>query len=321
MLSDYFNEFRTAVQCGDVAQAATKLGLSRKTLQRHFAAIEERLGIKLFEPGARMRLTEDGRYVYYIASEMAALGSSLERQLTERGTDRPRRQVMIGGLTNPHVVRRAFEVGCNRLRASYYDLVVGYMRPDAFASMGRSLAKGDVDVVLALGSSCARAAADGTAGADGLAFSKLCDVGVVAVVERPHDIADRTSVTLSDILGYTFSRVVGLYDNMGAIWDEFNRVCEDRGFAPSVRTIGFECVPGFDVRYPGYVWVFDAENNQVEFLTSQGCSAVPIADVSFELYAVTRADDAAARRLVREACSVLQGEEGAPAGGGARPGA
>ncbi len=77
---------------GGVAPAAKALRLAQPTISGQVKALEEALGIKLFERvGRKLELTDDGRVVYRYAEEIFGLGKELMDTVQGRPAGHPQR--------------------------------------------------------------------------------------------------------------------------------------------------------------------------------------------------------------------------------------
>jgi len=75
--------FRATAASGSLSAAARELGLTQPTLSRQVAALEENLGITLFERvGKRLELTDAGRELLAHATRMSAAADAMELAAT-----------------------------------------------------------------------------------------------------------------------------------------------------------------------------------------------------------------------------------------------
>lgn len=87
--------FWTVAREGGVGPAGKRLRLSPQTISGQVNALEDALGVPLFErQGRRLVLTETGRVVYGYADEIFALGRELVDAVRGRPTGRPARVVV-----------------------------------------------------------------------------------------------------------------------------------------------------------------------------------------------------------------------------------
>ncbi len=99
-MSDWLNYhhllyFWTVAREGGVGLAGQRLRLSPQTISGQVNALEEALGVPLFErQGRRLVLTETGRVVYGYADEIFSLGRELVDAVRGRPTGRPARVVV-----------------------------------------------------------------------------------------------------------------------------------------------------------------------------------------------------------------------------------
>ena len=77
--------FLTTAETGSLSAAARKLGLTQPTLSRQVAALEEGLGVTLFERvGKRLELTETGLELLDHAKKMGAAADAIALSATGR---------------------------------------------------------------------------------------------------------------------------------------------------------------------------------------------------------------------------------------------
>lgn len=88
--------FYTVAHEGGVTRAADRLLLAQSTLSAQIRALEESLGVKLFEKsGRRLVLTEAGQTAMRYAEEIFGLGREMTDELKGRASTRPIR-LMVG---------------------------------------------------------------------------------------------------------------------------------------------------------------------------------------------------------------------------------
>ena len=82
MLDTKIGSLLTVVEEGNYSKAAKKLNLTQPAVSQHIKALEEMLGVKIFERiGNRLRLTKEGEAVIRYARQMRALDQNLKQEL------------------------------------------------------------------------------------------------------------------------------------------------------------------------------------------------------------------------------------------------
>lgn len=96
---------------GGLVAAGNVLRLSHPTLSAQIHALEDQLGLKLFNKvGRRLVLTDEGRVVYRYADEIFSLGREMVDAVTSGALDRPLRlNVGVADVVPKLVVRRLLE--------------------------------------------------------------------------------------------------------------------------------------------------------------------------------------------------------------------
>ncbi len=179
--------FRTVVDKGSFSQAAEELEISQPAVSFQIRALEESLGHRLLDrSGRRVSVTEAGEVVYRGARRMIGLAAELERDVGEIGTKVSGRLV-LGSSTGPGEVLLPRLLGS--FHAAYPDVRVSLQVSDTQTVCERVL-----DDELELGIVGAARAQRG------LVFEPFVRDELVAIVSPAHHLADRTSVTLEELV-------------------------------------------------------------------------------------------------------------------------
>lgn len=92
--------FRKIAETGSISEAARQLSLSQPPLSYQLRALEEELGVRLFERSRQgVALTEAGKLLYQRAGELLRFADSTKFEVTQTG----RRQVLRLGMTSTTV--------------------------------------------------------------------------------------------------------------------------------------------------------------------------------------------------------------------------
>lgn len=91
--------FVTIAECGNFTEAGRRLYLAQSTVSSHISALEEALGIPLFQRDSKraVELTADGKRIYEYAKDVVAKCAALE----SAAISETRRELVIGASTAP----------------------------------------------------------------------------------------------------------------------------------------------------------------------------------------------------------------------------
>jgi DNA-binding transcriptional LysR family regulator len=211
-------DFNLVASEGGFGKASRVSGRPKATLSRRVMALEESLGVRLFERGARrLKLTEDGRALHErtsaLVGEILEVGQSLtEGSLQPRGRLRVSVPLLIGqtmlGRLAAEFSRRYPEVELEVIAEDrYVDLVdEGYdvvvrVNPRADASLvGRRIGREELVVVAPPGMRRPRPARDGTPRhVSAVAMIHLADRGPWKITDRLEVMPD-VRIRLSSLL-------------------------------------------------------------------------------------------------------------------------
>src|SRR5262249_45195580 len=81
---DDVRTFLAVARAGSLSEAARGLGVSYSTVSRRLAALEQGLGVRLFDRGAAYQLTREGEEMLASAQRMEAEFEALSRQVSGR---------------------------------------------------------------------------------------------------------------------------------------------------------------------------------------------------------------------------------------------
>lgn len=202
-------------------RAARSLHISQPSLSQQIKALEEKLGVKLFERSRRrVVLTSDGEVLLSYARQLVALADDAQREFAERNRLRIGRVRLgttptLGGHLLPSVVRRFFD---------QYPGVELTITEDGTDELARRLGDGRID--LALLSEDVRLG--------GNAFEALMEERIVVAVPAGHPAADRTDVRLIDLKDERFILCREGYHLRTLTLD----ACAASGFSPRVSVSG-----------------------------------------------------------------------------------
>jgi DNA-binding transcriptional LysR family regulator len=299
MLSDYLVEFSVVVQQGTIAKAAERLNLSQSTLTRHLATLESTLDAKLMDRSTTgVRLTEDGRFVYDAALQIVSLGEGLVQRLNdwENEVSGKSSHLIIGGLSGLKSISKAFETACVHLSTKGYDVSLQYLPPRTPLSVKKSLDGQEMDVLLTF-----PALAQRLENVPGLRQEKLFDIPVVAIMKGTHPLAKAATLTQHDLKDATFARIAGMSGNMDVVWDEFVRKCEAKGFSPLYHMVSYGSAASGGQSDAESIVIQVDESLYTRQAHEQRRIVMPVADLFFQVVAITLDDNQSAIRFLDEA--------------------
>ncbi len=139
--------FRAVVREGGVTRAARVLHLAQPTVSAQVRALEDAVGVPLFERSGRsLVLTETGRTVYRYAEEIFAIGRDLAADLAGGGGGRAPRRVGVSGALPRLTTVRLLAPGLHLDDATAPPFVCRVGKTERLAA---ELAAHDLDLVLA----------------------------------------------------------------------------------------------------------------------------------------------------------------------------
>lgn len=297
---DFLYEFTIVAEEQSFTKAARRLSVSQPALGRHMDTLEASLGVQLLVRTPKgITLTPEGRWLQNQALNIVSIGEIIEDHFVNRRAERGRRTLYVGGSVTSKTVRQRLEQARNAAEARPFD--IRYLDDESFASIAEALDNSLADITLAF-----RANIDAENLWGHFACTKIVDSPLDAVVEQSHPLASRTSICLDELEGHTVGHLFGRKRNATSEWAEFKRLCDLHGFCPESRNMGWEVSPGWGTwSIPDAVLVFPRDLRDTEALEAFGKARIPIEDATFELYAITRSDDAFARSVVAEGLDSL----------------
>jgi DNA-binding transcriptional LysR family regulator len=331
MLGDYLYEFSVIVREGSISRAAEKLGLSQSALSRHLASLEKSLNASLVSRGAEgVQVTEDGRFAFEVATQIARKGDALKARLRSRSVQQQltdARKIVVWPQCDSSEALKAL-AGEASASARFGETEGGgdgtsrlkdrldFLEPAFPSQIGMILVRRQADIVLAYryavedqaASLLLEVGADGTLSSPSPSAQRAHIASVlrspcVAVVEKNHPLSSRGWISIDDLREYKFVRSIDANDSANAAWGELARICSRRGIALSCRTVSVDSTSSLLSACPGGVEVLDAASFCVEKARATGHVVIPVSDIELEILAVVRVDDA-------EAIAVVEGAEG-----------
>lgn len=202
-------------------QAARSLHIAQPSLSQQIKALEDKLGVTLFERSRRrVALTTDGEALLPYARELVALADDAQKELAERGGLRIGRVRLgttptLGGHLLPPIVRNFFET---------HPGVELTITEDGSDQLARSLEEGRLDLALLI---------DDIHLGD-MNFETLLEERIVVAVPVDHPYAGRGQVELSDLENEGFILCREGYHLRSLTLE----ACTSAGFTPRVTVSG-----------------------------------------------------------------------------------
>ncbi len=301
---DYLYELTVVAEERSFSKAARRLAVSQPALGRHMDALEASLGAKLLIRSPKgVELTSEGRYVQNRALDIVSIGELIEDYFLKRRGSQETRTVYVGGLVTSKSCRGLFEMARAEMEESGCFLSVRYLENESFPSVADALESSLADIVIVFRSSLEAEELEGR-----FRCEKIVDSPLDVITERNHPLAERGGIRLEDLRNFTVGHLFGRKRNASVMWEEFKRVCDEKGFYPLSSNVGWEVSPGWGTWYlPDVVLVFPSDLCDTELLESFGKSRITIESASYEVFAVARADDGRVNDLLDRMLALRDG--------------
>lgn len=284
---DAYREFLELSRCLNFTQAAQNLHLTQPALSKHIAALEREFGSELFRRDRRsVELTEAGRALAPFAISLVEAYDGAQAALAQV---RERQPVRVDGVLFDGTV------------GAIVSLATLLLGQEGLAPLSTVHHEGTPVVDLLLGGQIDIALtglAPERAAELGLVSRRLIEVPFVAILDRDHPLAGRSSLRMEELAAETFIHFVDEYAS--AAWNDIASCCRHHGFEPRTRPVLGNAATYAAVRPEGAVLIQQANLRQLKFMEESGAVAVvPISDedACFTIDCVVRAADA--RRLER----------------------
>jgi len=239
------------------SRAAADLHLSQPALSRTIRRLEERVGVRLLERSTRnVALTSAGEI--FLAEARLALQHANAAVRDARAVGRePQRSLVVG--YSPFCRRTASEL-ISAAADSVRGLTIAH-RQEYGVWLLEALERDEIDLAITIAGSAA----------PGLATQPLRDVRLACMVAHDHPLADRPSISLSELRSYPFAdplpKTPGWQNQLDALFRE-------AGFTPEMVETGDplgEVRDDYLVSAPGVVWL-----QTIESVASGSAVVVPI---------------------------------------------
>lgn len=282
---DVYREFLELARCLNFTQAAQTLHLTQPALSKHIAALEREFGAPLFSRDRRsVALTEAGRA---LCSYATAIVDAYDGAVSAIASIRDRQPVRVGGVMLDGTVNAIVSLATLLLSQKGLAPLTTVYREDH--SPIEQLTRGEIDLAIT-------GITPEQAHELGLACRPLIEIPFVAILDRDHPLASRSSLRMGELANETFVHFVDPYAS--AAWNDIVACCKRHGFEPRTRPLLGNTATYAAVQPEGAVLIQQANLRQLKFIEESGTVAiVPLSDrdACFTISCVVRKDDV--RRL------------------------
>lgn len=282
---DAYREFLELAQRLNFTQAAEALHITQPALSKHISALEREFDTELFKRDRRaVALTETGRALCAYATSIVDAHDEAVRAIKKIRSLRP---VKLGGVL--------FDGNVSSIVSLATLILAQNGQPPLEISPCEDSAP--VDLLLEKKVDMAISSMETEAARKlGLLRQPLIETPFVAILDRDHPLAKRSSLRMDELGGETFVRFVDTYAS--AAWENIASCCRRHGFEPRTRPI-LGSVATYTMVQPGdAVLIQQANLRQLRYLEESGAVAVvPVSDrdAFFHIDLIVREADA--RRL------------------------
>lgn len=210
MLDDYLKTFICAAECGSFAKAAETLFLSPNAVKKRINALEENLGLSLFERNLKgIKLTPAGKSFYDDSKKLVQnYNSAVEKAqaINENKSDAVRIGIM-DTFSDEFMLASWFPVEKENRRVRSSMFFFGTSKEN-HRTMLRSVGK-DIDI-------CVDVYDEKLAKEYGINAIKLSEAEICCAVPRSHRLADKTEISPADLCG---EKIATLKSGRSFVWD------------------------------------------------------------------------------------------------------
>lgn len=268
-------EFLELAHYSNYTEAARAIPISQSTLSKHIQQMERTLGYTLVERDKqRVVLSPQGRIVAEHAASIVSDFERMKQELEHGGGIRV--ELNIGGVFQDREVMQLFSRAKAQLESRGIECLFNF-RAVATMPYSHELATGHLDLLVTPPTHF-------DASTVLLGSRQLYSSPFVACVLNDEPLADRASLSMADLRGMTFIRLVGNHFNES--WDFIENLCRESGFTPSTR----ECFLGsphelslLKLNRNEVFMVCESSLQDVIFLTDPNLVQIPIENTVFPI--------------------------------------
>lgn len=282
----YLSEFLSLSELLNYSKTAETLRMSQPALSNHIQALEDELGVKLFERTKRkVALTQEGRLLTNDAQKILKLFEDMhrfnQRELIENHV------VTVGGfLENPEVLGML----AMRIRdfAASEGLSIKLLCDyDPVNVLSQKLLDRKLNFLVAYENSL-----------DSFTDSRIASVPFhrdpfAVVVNQQNPLANRTSVTLGELRDLRFIKLANPVFDSG--WKQITTACERQGFTPQFHSVYIDSLydcPFIDIDVNKcFIFANGGFSGGMPFRAQQDLAVIPIADEGFSISLFYNSDD------------------------------
>lgn len=203
MRISYIDEFLELYKCVNFNEAARNLFISQSTLSKHIKALEEDLGVTLFNRDKYYtELTPQGSEFYSYALQISKTYKAVQEQFANESAAKGR--FLMGGLVESQRELDWLNRAAAKLRKDYPGFKPMFIPAGLNSPMGE-LAAGNLDALVFAYYSRTELADS----AEGLKAIHLKKVPIVAVVSPQSDLASKAQLKAEDFKRRTFIHMIG----------------------------------------------------------------------------------------------------------------
>lgn len=280
---DAYREFLELSRCLNFTQAAQNLNETQPALSKHIAALEQEFGTALFHRNRRsVELTEAGRAMCSYATSIVSAYDGAAAAIAQIVANQP---VRVDGVLLDGTVSAIVSIAA--LLAEQEGLAPLSIAHREDVSPLDQLADNEIDLALTGIGSDQIAALD-------MVSRPLIEVPFVAVFNRDHPLAGRSSLRMEELADEKFVHFVDPYAS--AAWEDIAACCRRHGFEPKTWPVMGSTSTYTTMHAGGTVLVQQSNLRQLRLLEESGvASVVPVSDqdACFRIGCVVRRADAA----------------------------
>lgn len=274
----YFAEFVELAGSLNFSATASQLNISQPALSNHIQALEEELGVKLFERTRRsVALTKEGRLLLADARNLLEQFADMHRFSQKNLADNC--IFTVSGWLESPIVMSQLATGVRRFHNAH-GVQLRMMSVQRFgASVAEELEEGRIDFFAAHHGTFPTE--DETA-LDCLPFCTDC-FAIAVTSENP--VAGKGEASMKDLSQLTFIHLTG--PGFEAGWNQVVAACEEAGFTPKERSVFMESAMETSMLDLAdsecFVFSFGGLANGMFFADRPDLAVVPVRGASFKV--------------------------------------
>lgn len=272
---EYLREFIALAQRLNYSTTAAEMHLHQSTLSKHIASLEKEFSATFFERStSSVHLTEAG---YVFAGNAAKMIDAYEQTHEELAA--------LNDADALHISWGLHDAGIAGLLSSA--MIINNSsgatpvrsRPVPLGVLYDSLEDDSVDAIVKTESTA-------FVQSSGYRSKLLLASPFVAVMERTHPLAERSSLRIDDLRSETLIKLLG--DNALAGWHVIESVCQAHGFNPRTRPVLAQTFPEqFTIPLHSCVLIYPGREREIKFLSklkAYHCLPFDDAEATFPVY-------------------------------------